>query len=171
MFMFQSLYISLPKSSRISTTTPRMPTTLGYFPKASKDPTPDLSNDERKKLGLVYYKPLSKELEALLEAHNTIGPRDVPNENEVNDSLQLLKEEIKQEIEELNDYALENASPSITPYQSDIPVSTTTKKYSPPNNLQKSPPATYKEPIYTKISGQCSMVKLRVWLNYIILTS
>ena len=62
--------------SSISTNAPRVPTTLGYFPKESKAPiTPDLSNEERKKLGLVYYKPLSDELKALLEVKPNIEPR------------------------------------------------------------------------------------------------
>ena len=55
-----------------------MPTTLGYFPNQKDTPTPDLTNEERKKLGLVYYKPLSPELKALLKTHETIEPRNIP---------------------------------------------------------------------------------------------
>ena len=72
----------------------------------SQDLTPDLDNEERKKLGLVYYKPITKELAEYLEAtkNNEIKEKeDFPNDENVEmNQFEKIKYEIQNELKELD---------------------------------------------------------------------
>ena len=72
----------------------------------SQDLTPDLDNEERKKLGLVYYKPITKELAEYLEAtkNNEIKEKeDFPkDENGEMNQFEKIKYEIQNELKELD---------------------------------------------------------------------
>ena len=72
----------------------------------SQDLTPDLDNEERKKLGLVYYKPITKELAEYLEAtkNNEIKEKEdfSKNENVEMNQFEKIKYEIQNELKELD---------------------------------------------------------------------
>ena len=72
----------------------------------SQDLTPDLDNEERKKLGLVYYKPITKELAEYLEAtkNNEIKEKEdfSKDENVEMNQFEKIKNEIQNELKELD---------------------------------------------------------------------
>ena len=72
----------------------------------SQDLTPDLDNEERKKLGLVYYKPITKELAEYLEAtkNNEIKEKEEfsKDENVEMNQFEKIKYEIQNELKELD---------------------------------------------------------------------
>ena len=126
--------------------------TLGYFSnQQNSDLTPDftdLSNEERKKLGLVYYKPVSEDLLKKLKAGQKIFEEmNVPNDQEVN-HFELIKKEIQNDLEELDVIAEEYApltSPTVTS-STETPVQSET------------PPPTVEPIKYLRISGKLPQI-------------
>ena len=102
---------------------------------------PELTTEERKKLGLVYYKPLSDELATLLSKSpnsNTLDIRDaIPQNDGGLNKFDQIKEEIQNDLKELDVIAeqyLTSAKPDIitAAFPEPPPVfSTTTTKPRP----------------------------------------
>ena len=79
----------------------------GYFlNQQNQDLTPGLDNEERKKLGLVYYKPVAKELADYLQTTNNNlnernDPQEEPEKSDMN-QFEKIKSEIHNELKELD---------------------------------------------------------------------
>ena len=110
---------------------------LGYL-LGDKD-KPELTTEERKKLGLVYYKPLSDELAKLLSKSqsNTLNIRDaIPTKDAGLNKFDQIKEEIQNDLKELDVIAeqyLTSAKPDIitASYPTAPPVYSTVKPRRP----------------------------------------
>ena len=100
---------------------------------------PELTNEERKKLGLVYYKPLSDELAQLLSKSqsNNLDIRDViPTKDAGLNKFDQIKAEIQNDLKELDVIAeqyLTSAKPDIitASYPTAPPVYSTAKPRRP----------------------------------------
>ena len=81
--------------------------TLGYFikPNSAQKTTPDLNSEERKKLGLIYYKPITQKLVELLQNQpkKVLETRNVPKTSE--NPLAQIQTEIQQDLNELDTIA------------------------------------------------------------------
>ena len=121
----------------LSTVSPRFLLILGYL-LGDKD-KPELTTEERKKLGLVYYKPLSDELAKLLSKSqsNTLNIRDaIPTKDAGLNKFDKIKEEIQNDLKELDVIAeqyLTSAKPDIitASYPTAPPVYSTAKPRRP----------------------------------------
>ena len=121
----------------LSTVSPRYLLILGYL-LGDKD-KPELTTEERKKLGLVYYKPLSDELAKLLSKSqsNTLNIRDaIPTKDAGLNKFDKIKEEIQNDLKELDVIAeqyLTSAKPDIitASYPTAPPVYSTAKPRRP----------------------------------------
>ena len=121
----------------LSTVSPRYLLILGYL-LGDKD-KPELTTEERKKLGLVYYKPLSDELAKLLSKSqsNTLNIRDaIPTKDAGLNKFDQIKEEIQNDLKELDVIAeqyLTSSKPDIitASYPTAPPVYTTVKPRRP----------------------------------------
>ena len=121
----------------LSTVSPRFVLILGYL-LGDKD-KPELTTEERKKLGLVYYKPLSDELAKLLSKSqsNTLNIRDaIPTKDAGLNKFDKIKEEIQNDLKELDVIAeqyLTSAKPDIitASYPTAPPVYSTAKPRRP----------------------------------------
>ena len=75
----------------------------GYFlNQNNQDLTPDLDNEERKKLGLVYYKPIAKELVDYLQTTGNRAEEKNDSKDEGMDQFEKIKSEIQNELKELD---------------------------------------------------------------------
>jgi hypothetical protein len=131
-----------PDSSSLPPSTTVMPTTLGYFhhDTANQHPkTPNLSPEDRKKLGLVYYKPINeevyykpigKELAQLLDTSSKKQKLSQPPP--VLNSFNRIKQAIDQDLEELNFFSENN-------YEGDDAAVTDPVKKEAPNYYYKYP--------------------------------
>ena len=75
----------------------------GYFlNQNNQDLTPDLDNEERKNLGLVYYKPIAKELVDYLQTTGNRAEEKNDSKDEGMDQFEKIKSEIQNELKELD---------------------------------------------------------------------